>query len=265
MNSSTPLTSTDGVFARNMAALIGDNHTITSLSRDLNIHRNQIQRFVDGVSVPKPETLHRICQFFDVDARILTHQLDDLYQTQSNELPWFLTDAMDPVSQELLSDGFYEEWRELHASTKQFVCVVYHVSTVAGVRRTKVIVNNLVVLPDGTPKELDGRSTYRGIAMRQAGGLCIIDRSDHDTGLTFTALRFGPYGNADLFAGHKRSVRGVLGRGPMKKSATVLRKLEGGFQEAMHLRRLPRFRTSEETPDIIQWLLKEQQTTLEFG
>jgi hypothetical protein len=265
MNSNTPLTFTDGVFARNMTALIGDNHTITSLSRDLNIHRNQIQRFVDGVSVPKPETLRRICQFFDVDARILTHHLDDVYKIQSHELPWFLIDAMDPVSQELLPDGFYEEWRELHASSKQFVCVIYYVSTIAGIRRTKVIVNNLIILQDGTPTELDSRSTYRGIAVRQAGGLCIIDRSDHDTGLTFTALRFGPYGNAGLFAGHKRSVLGVIGRGPMKKSATVLRKIEGGFREAMQLRRLPRFRTSDEAPEVVQWLLKEQQITAEFG
>lgn len=253
------------VFARNMRDLIADRHTITSLSRDLGIHRNQLQRFVDGTSIPKPEILLSICQFFNVDARILTHPLSDLRKTGVSVLPDFLIDACDPVPRELFPDGFYEEWRELSDCTKPFVCHVLHVKTVDDMRHTKLIMKNTVIASDGTPKEFEGPLTIRGVAVRQAGGLCIIDRPDHNTSLTFTALRFGSYGDPDLYAGHKRSVRSVMGSGLFRKSATVIRRLRGGYREAMYLRRQPRYRTAEETPELIQWLLKEQQATVGYG
>jgi transcriptional regulator with XRE-family HTH domain len=96
----------------------GERIALTSLSRELNVHRNQIQRFVDGSSVPKPTLLRRICDFFEVDARILTHPLEDLSLadicvSRGTVIPDFLLDAVEPAPQELFPDGFYEEWREL--------------------------------------------------------------------------------------------------------------------------------------------------------
>ncbi len=255
----------NNVFAKNLVTLFGEQHTITSLSRDLNIHRNQLQRFVEGTSVPKPDILHRICQFFEVDARILTERLEDLQSSDHDALPNFLLDAVKPVPKDMFPDGFYEEWRELHTSPKRFVREIMHVKTIKGIRHTKVITRNLVIAPDGMPTEMAGIRTYLGVALRQAGGLCILDRSFEDTGLNFTALRLGIYGATDLFAGHKRSVRSVVGSGLLRKSATVLRGLKGGFRQALAMRRQSRFRTPEETPELIQWLLKEQKATQEFG
>lgn len=252
------------IFAQNMELLIARNHTISSLSRDLNIHRNQLQRFVDGTSVPKPDVLHRICLFFGVDARILTNSLETLYRRSHGTLPDYLLTALDPVPQDMLPDGFYSEWRELQTAPALFVRETLHIKTINGVRQTKIKMNRIVILPDGSPKEIEGRRTVRGVALRQAGGLCIIDQCDYDNGLTFTALRSGIHGDANLFGGHKRSVRSVLGSDLLRKSATVLQRLQGGYPEAVLLRRQPRLQTSDEIPELIQWLLREQQATLEF-
>ena len=45
--------------------------SISALCRDLGINRTQFNRYLAGESFPRPDVLHRICSFFDVDARIL--------------------------------------------------------------------------------------------------------------------------------------------------------------------------------------------------
>ncbi len=265
MTTNSPSTPSGSILSQNMVELIGNQHTITSLSRDLNIHRNQLQRYVDGASLPNLDILQRICQFFDVDARILTHRLADLRINSDRALPPSLMEAFDPVPHDLFPDGFYELWSELNDSSRPYCCLLLHVKTIDGVRLTKVVRHTLVLGPDGTPNALDGFVTVRGVAVKQAGGVCILDRPDHHTGLTFTALRLGIYGDPCLLAGHKKSVSSVVERGLMFKSATAMRRLKGGFREAMFVRRLPRYRTAEETPELIQWMLKEQQATAEYG
>jgi hypothetical protein len=265
MKATIPNSPIDSIFASNLLTLIGNEHTITSLSRDLQIHRNQLQRFVDGLSFPKPDMLFSICAFFDVDARILTNPLDDLRHLSDGALPSFLMDGVEPAPPELLPDGFYEEWRPLIGSHERFVCHLLHVRTFDRVRRTKVVTRKTVASAEGEITELDSMQTIIGVALLQAGGLCILDRPAYGTGLTFTALRFDAYGEPDVFVGHKRSVRSVVGSGLTSGSATALRRLKGGFQEAMKLRRQPRFRSTDETPEMIQWLLKEQLVTQPYG
>lgn len=252
----------NNIFANNLLALIGQQHTLTSLSRDLRIHRNQLQRFVDGQSFPRPDILLRICAFFDVDVRILTHPLQDI--GVSVQFPPYLIDAFEPAPVEKFPDGFFEEWRELRDCRAQYARQLMHVRTVSGVRQTKVIVCASLIGLDGDIIEVGVPNTFGGVALRQAGGLCIIDRPDHNTGLTFTALRSGCYGNNALYSGHKRSVRGALGEPHPMKAGVAMRYLAGGFAEALAIRRTPRFRTVGETPELIQALLRDQHANADF-
>lgn len=265
MRPNTNSVTIESIFAQNLKSLIGHQHTITSLSRDLGLHRNQLQRFVDGVSFPKPSDLTKMCNFFNVDARILTHPLRDLCGLQSAPMPPYLAAVLDPAPAEILPDGFYEEWRELHTCNMQYSCHILFVKTVRGVRQTKVNVRRSIIGANQEIAEFGAVATFQGAAYRQAGGLCMIDRPDQNTSITFTALRSGCYGNNELYAGHKKSVRGALGEPLPMKSAVAMRYLVGGYAEAMRIRRKPRFRTTYETPELIRALIADQQANAEFA
>jgi transcriptional regulator with XRE-family HTH domain len=259
------LQSTNDIFSMNFSELMSRGHSIASLSRDLDIQRTQLCRFLNGQSIPRPDALLRICRFFDVDARILTHRLAEIPSPQNQVVPCFITDALDPVPQGLFPDGFFEEWRELATPSKQYACHLYHVTTHNGIRHTKAFLPDVMIGQDGALSVISVPCAHRGFAIRQAGGISIMDRHSHNTGLTFTALKLVYLGGADLFAGHKRSVASVVTNGHVMKSATVMRRLAGGFREAMVVRREPWLRTTQETPELMQWLLKEQQRTVELG
>src|SRR5680860_341270 len=59
------------IFGDNLRALSADYPSVAGLCRDLGINRTQFNRYLTGESFPRPDVLHRICQFFGTDARIL--------------------------------------------------------------------------------------------------------------------------------------------------------------------------------------------------
>lgn len=74
------------MFGANLRVLCQDAASISALCRDLGINRTQFNRYLGGESFPRPDVLHRICTYFNVDARILlepvgslSHPDDDLF------------------------------------------------------------------------------------------------------------------------------------------------------------------------------------------
>lgn len=63
------------VFGRNLRFLTSMRGTHAKVSTDLDIGRIQFQRYLRGESFPKPHILKKICDYFGVDARILTDPL----------------------------------------------------------------------------------------------------------------------------------------------------------------------------------------------
>ena len=81
--SSRPATDQDpaklrGMFGRNLQILSAAYPSVAGLCRELGINRTQFNRYLSGESFPRPDVLHRICQFFGVDARILLEPVDGL-------------------------------------------------------------------------------------------------------------------------------------------------------------------------------------------
>jgi hypothetical protein len=64
------------IFPENLKTLVSTKGSVTSVSKDLGIHRSQFNRFIVGDSFPKPDILYKICQYFQTDARILLEPLD---------------------------------------------------------------------------------------------------------------------------------------------------------------------------------------------
>lgn len=71
------------VFGQNLRILCEERGSISEAARQLDISRVQMTRYISGQSFPKPAQLKRICDLFDVDARILLQPLDQLRDTSA--------------------------------------------------------------------------------------------------------------------------------------------------------------------------------------
>ncbi len=65
------------VFGRNLRMLTSLRGTQTRISKELDIGRVQFRRYLFSESFPKPNILKKICDYFNVDARILTEPLTE--------------------------------------------------------------------------------------------------------------------------------------------------------------------------------------------
>src|SRR6056297_2409962 len=101
-----------GIFGQNLRRLTAGFPSVAGLCRDLGINRTQFNRYLAGESFPRPDVLHRICVFFDVDARILLEPVETVTQTRSGifndpVIEDFLTRSGAQISEEDFPSGFY--------------------------------------------------------------------------------------------------------------------------------------------------------------
>ena len=83
---STTPTQLRAVFGQNLRLLSQGHSTISSICRELAINRTQFNRYLSGESFPRPDVLHKICSFFETDARIILEPLDQIEAKNTNVL-----------------------------------------------------------------------------------------------------------------------------------------------------------------------------------
>ena len=66
------------MFGANLRQLARAYPSISELSRQLGINRTQFNRYLAGESFPRPDVLARICDFFNIDARVLLEPVSAL-------------------------------------------------------------------------------------------------------------------------------------------------------------------------------------------
>lgn len=131
-DSSTSPAELRAMFGANLKHLCREAPSISALCRDLGINRTQFNRYLSGESFPRPDVLHRICTFFDVDARILLEPVDQIATTSGfamhhPELAGFLGPDITRIDQELLPDGFYRFIRRSFMDQQKFVEALVYV------------------------------------------------------------------------------------------------------------------------------------------
>lgn len=111
-----------GVFAENLRLLLVASSPISEVCREIRINRSQFHRYLNGEAFPKPDVLHRICQVFKTDARILTEPLAAFNvpsaPVESNrlmslhpEMADYLLVGDDPADTTVMPVGFYRFYR----------------------------------------------------------------------------------------------------------------------------------------------------------
>jgi transcriptional regulator with XRE-family HTH domain len=100
--------------------------SISALCRELGINRTQYNRYLAGESFPRPDVLHRICTYFNVDARILLEPVGDITGGNTSifnnpAISDFLGGATRPVGEEDFPSGFYRFARRSFLDENMFV------------------------------------------------------------------------------------------------------------------------------------------------
>lgn len=99
------------MFGENLRQLSAPYASISDLSRQLGINRTQFNRYLSGESFPRPDVLARICNFFNVDARVLLEPVDKIETGDDPIANPFLRDffgtAVSNVTEDAFPSGFY--------------------------------------------------------------------------------------------------------------------------------------------------------------
>lgn len=118
------------MFGSNLRELAAGFPSISELARQLGINRTQFNRYLAGESFPRPDVLARICDFFEVDARVLLEPVGQLRPDESGltgpELAAFLGKSATPAAT-LFPGGFYSFSRKSFVDSDRFVLGLVHV------------------------------------------------------------------------------------------------------------------------------------------
>ncbi|HAZ79871.1 MAG TPA: transcriptional regulator, partial [Porticoccaceae bacterium] len=65
------------IFSKNLRLLISYSHSIASVSRDLQISRQQLTKYLSGKNLPSVRNLRKISDFFGVEETEIFMPVDD--------------------------------------------------------------------------------------------------------------------------------------------------------------------------------------------
>ncbi|MCE8511074.1 helix-turn-helix transcriptional regulator [Ruegeria pomeroyi] len=119
------------MFGENLRRLSRRYPSISELSRQLGINRTQFNRYLSGESFPRPDVLDRICNFFNVDARILLDPVDAIPVSDQILSGPVLSEFFGPDVTSLNEDdfpsGFYRFTRRSFVNESKFVLGLVYV------------------------------------------------------------------------------------------------------------------------------------------
>ena len=165
------------IFGSNLRKLAEEHRSISDLSRKLQINRTQFNRYLAGESFPRPDVLARICQFFEVDARILLEPLDDIakVETQGSNvfLDGYVAAGAHDVSEDNFPSGFYLFSRRSFVNSDVFVLGLVRISRHHAGALMRGYESKAAMALQNLPADARTRE-FRGLVMRQENGIAIL-------------------------------------------------------------------------------------------
>ncbi|SNS49176.1 Cro/C1-type HTH DNA-binding domain-containing protein [Antarctobacter heliothermus] len=192
--------------------------SISALCRDLGINRTQYNRYLAGESFPRPDVLHRICSYFQVDARILLEPVEEITNSEAGILnnpavANYLGGALRPVSEEEFPSGFYRFARRSFLDEDMFVRGLIYVFRSRKGTFLKGFEAKDAMRQQGLPTEPATRE-FRGAVMAQEDGVAALVSRRGATTTSFNFLARIPSFENNFWVGYvTRTVReNVAGR-----------------------------------------------------
>ena len=203
------------IFGANLRKLSEAYPSVVSLCRDLKINRTQFNRYLSGESFPRPDVLYQLCDFFQVDARILLEPLEDLQPTSSDLLNqpylqgYFGTDATD-VSETLFPSGFYKFVRRSFIDDLQFATGLVYITRQNGHTFLRGFEPREAMRTQGLSMAPSNRE-FRGLVLRQEEGVMAVVTHRASLACSFNFLTPETSFQSNLWEGYAtRTVREKL-------------------------------------------------------
>jgi transcriptional regulator with XRE-family HTH domain len=179
------------MFGRNLRILVNQYPSVSEVSRRLGINRTQLNRYLQGESFPRPDVLHKICAFFDVDARVLLEPVETLRAQaesyQNGPLEDFFEKGSQALSETDFPAGFYRFSRQSFMQDDCFIeGLVYvwrkHDQTFVRGYEAKAAMDLNYLPSTGDKRE------FRGTAALAEGGVAFIVSRRNATTCSFNFL-----------------------------------------------------------------------------
>lgn len=165
------------MFGENLRVLAKKYPSISELSRRLGINRTQFNRYLSGESFPRPDVLDRICNFFEVDARILLEPvsaLENNSQTLNGPvLREFLGIGLNNLPDDVFPNGFYRFSRRSFINDNRFVVGLVFVYRRDGQAFVRGFEAKDAMRQQGLATDANARE-FRGYVTRQEDGVAMV-------------------------------------------------------------------------------------------
>lgn len=182
------MTNIKNVFGHNLRELCQDRPSLAFVARELGLNTVQMNRMLKGESFPKPDLLVKICDYFSVDARILTSPLKELKLSISvggetalaildqacfSRRPNDLTKWADTSS--AIPNGLHCLWRKSTICSSDCVCLLVRFFSIGNMKLMRChfpLIGNVSVVPENVKRHCDRE--VRGVVNYHQGGFSII-------------------------------------------------------------------------------------------
>lgn len=202
----------------NLRHLSSQAASISALCRDLGINRTQYNRYLAGESFPRPDVLHRICSYFEVDARILLEPVEQIENASSSLLTDpaiadFVSGASKWLEEADFPSGFYRFARRSFMEDQKFVQGLIYVFRRGNNTFLKGFEAKDAMNQQGLPTAPSARE-FRGAILPQEDGVGALVSRKGSTTTSFNYLARIPSFENNFWVGYvTRTVReAVAGR-----------------------------------------------------
>ncbi len=249
------------IFGQNLRILAAKEPSISDLCRKLSINRTQFNRYLSGETSPRPLLLKRICEYFDVDARILLEPIgkqkkttNDNYNSAMSKL---CDDALEPISQETLPDGIYTQWTSSLIRPNRITFNMIRIYTEKGVRMFRVRVPDPLQSVDGSKIYPRPSFVFHGIIFRQGSGFVIIDVLPDSNIVSFTSYRAGYSIHPNIYPGMKLAGTSFASNLTHSYGPCFLEKVPNNTADLLSRARTPYVRSFADAPSRVRLILSD--------
>lgn len=255
-------------FGNNLRVLVKLHGSQTQVAEDLGMSRVQFRRYLSGESFPKPNALKKICDYFSVDARILTESLTPEQivlmrqgRYDAEPIPAAVAAMQEAVAYACrgdhpyfynpgeLPDGLYARWRGAMSRKDAAQVGLIQIRTLDAARVLRGLQPKRLDLDFQNPTLRDRE--FRGILLRQRTGYAAVYFHNPPSAiLSFVFMRPVELGYMPAAAGIT-----LLARDPAEHNCRIRRclwvKLQPGCGEALKIARHPGIMPWDEVPGYV--------------
>lgn len=229
------------LFSRGLRQLCDQQLSVSSVSRDLGINRQQFARYLNGTSMPRDNIVEKIAKYFDVTTEELfapTAKQRALSNIALSPAMGALAELMGTseqgdITEAELPSGIYVQYKQvLSAPNKCLICLarIYRDNGVVRYKR-RTSLKFLKHLPGSNVA-----NSNHGVFFKSAGNLILVDKSESINDLTFHSFKTSSNFTANIKPGIHLSA-GIGGASSAKAALIFLQRIKPGESILKHARR----------------------------